>query len=68
MAATLLNPEPMDFLITGKFGNGPKLGLCCRELGKLGVYDNFVFKIEDLHPNFFPKVRFEYPIISTFRL
>ena len=57
--ATRLSPEPIDFIFTETFGKGPKLGLCCRKVEKVGNIDNFVLKFEEFYFPFFTRFHFE---------
>ena len=50
----------------------PTLGPCCQKLEnkknkKLDSLTHFAVNSEELYPNFFSKLRFQYPIASTFR-
>ena len=66
--ATRFNPELMGLLIEVNSRKGPNLGLCCRELGKFGTnFWHLCCKLEELHSTFFPKLRFEYIVVLTFR-
>ena len=43
-----------------------KSRLSCRNLRNFGVVNNFVVEIEETHATFSAKLRFGYPIVSTF--